>query len=154
MATTTSPSSRWARILESSVVSAISVRMAGVEEIWAKAVSRTHHRILSKIGVDRIINPEEEMGRHIAQMLNNPLVRDYVSLGNGYHVVNIVVPKRMAGQKLHELKVGERFELRCLGVMHGSEFKGDQNHDCTLAEDDRLMLLGQRANLRRFADTV
>ncbi len=140
--------------LESSIVSAISVRVAGVEEVWAKAISRTHHRILSKIGVDRIINPEEEMGRHIAQMLNNPLVRDYVSLGNGFHVVNIVVPERLAGERLHELKLGEQFDLRCVGVMHGSEFKGDGHSDCTLAEDDRLLLLGQRADLRRFTDTV
>jgi trk system potassium uptake protein TrkA len=140
--------------LESSVVSAISVRMAGVGEVWAKAVSRTHHRILSKIGVDRIVNPEEEMGRHVAQMLNNPMVRDYVTLGNGYHVVNMIVPERLAGRTLDSLDLRERFELRCVGVMGGTEFKGGDGARCALAEDDRLILLGRRADLRRFADTV
>jgi len=89
--------------LESSSVSAITLKMIGVPEVWAKATSKMHHRILSKIGVDRVIHPEEEMGRHIAQMLNSPLMRDYVSLGNGFHVVNIVVPERLAGKSLSML---------------------------------------------------
>ncbi len=140
--------------LESSVVTSITVKMAGVEEVWAKAINRMHHRILAKIGVDRIIHPEEEMGRHIAQMLHNPLVRDYVSLGNGYHVVNIQVPERLAGQSLRELDLQQRFDLRCVGVMEGTQFKGGNGTDCVLKEDDRLVILGQRPDLRRFADSV
>lgn len=140
--------------LEASIVSAITVKLVGVPEVWAKATSRMHHRILSRIGVDRIIRPEREMGLHIAQMLHNPLVRDYVSLGNGFHVVNIVVPERLAGKSLAELDLGKRFDLRCVGLMRGSVYKGDGDDDCTLDEDDRLMLLGQRNDLRRFADTV
>ena len=140
--------------LEASVVSSITVKMAGVGEVWAKATSKMHHRILAKIGVDRIINPEEEMGRHISQMLHNRLVRDYVSIGNGFHVVNIVVPERLAGKSLAELDLQERFDLRCVGVMHGTEYKGSDGSDCVLEQDDRLMILGQRGDLRRFADSV
>lgn len=140
--------------LESSIVSAITAKMLGVGEVWAKATSKMHHRILAKIGVDRIINPEEEMGRHIAQMLHNRLVRDYVSLGNGFHVVNIVVPERLAGQRLSDLNLQQRFDLRCVGVMHGTEYKGSGSSDCELQQDDRLLILGQRSNLRRFADSV
>ncbi|WP_226780200.1 potassium channel family protein [Oceaniglobus trochenteri] len=140
--------------LEASIVSSITVKMAGVPEVWAKATTRMHHRILSKVGVDRIIHPEEQMGRHIAQMLHNPLVRDYVSLGNGFHVVNIVVPERLAGKSLADLNLLERFDLRCVGVMQGSTYKGSEHADCTLEENDRLMILGQRSNLRQFADTV
>lgn len=140
--------------LEGSVVTAISLKLAGVPNVWAKATSRMHHRILARIGVDRIIHPEEEMGRHIAQMLHNPLVRDYVSLGNGFHVVNIVVPERLAGKSVTSLKLGSAFDLRCVGVMHGTDYKGDGSLDCVLAENDRLLLLGERMNLRRFADTV
>ncbi|QYX56065.1 TrkA family potassium uptake protein [Roseovarius sp. SCSIO 43702] len=139
--------------LESSIVTAITLKMSGVPEVWAKAVSRTHHRILSKLGVDRVVNPEEEMGRHIAQMLHTPLVRDYLSLGNGYHVVNIVVPERLAGKTVGDLDLGETFDLRCMAVMDGSTHKGTGD-DLRLAEGDRFVLLGARDNLRRFTDTV
>ena len=140
--------------VEASVVTALSLKMAGVPQVWAKATSRMHHRVLTRIGVDRIIHPEEEMGRHIAQMLHNPLVRDYVSLGNGFHVVNVIVPARLAGRSVSDLQLGKKFDLRCVGVMKGTEFKGDAASDCALAEDDRLLLLGERAALRRFADSI
>ncbi|WP_108483663.1 potassium channel family protein [Oceaniglobus ichthyenteri] len=140
--------------LESSIVSAITVKMAGVPTVWAKATTKMHHRILTKVGVERVIHPEQEIGLHIAQMLHNPLVRDYVSLGNGFHLVNIVVPERMAGKTLKELDLFERFELRCVGLMQGSQFKGRDGDDATLEQNDRLMILGERTNLRRFADTV
>lgn len=120
--------------LEGSVVTAITVKMAGVSEVWAKATSKMHHRILTKIGVDRVIHPEEEMGRHIAQMLNNPFVRDYVSLGNGFHVVNLVVPESMAGSHVQDLKLQGKFDLRCLGIMRGSEFKADGAADLALEQ--------------------
>jgi len=45
-----------------------------------------------RLGVDRIIHPEVEIGQHIAQILQNPLLRDYVSVGNGYSVVNVRIP--------------------------------------------------------------
>ena len=137
--------------LESSVMSAINLRMIGVEEIWAKATTRTHHRILSKLGVDRIVHPEDEVGRHLAQVLHNPLIRDYVNLGNGFSVVNFGVPKGMTGKSLSALRLGDRSGVRCVGVMRGTEFVGADHIPCTLEASDRLLLLGRRSDLRAFA---
>lgn len=81
--------------IEASILTAINLKTVGVETIWAKAISKNHHRILARLGVDRVIHPEKEIGQHIAQVLHNPLVRDYVSLGNGQHVVNFRVPESL-----------------------------------------------------------
>ena len=140
--------------LESSVLTAINLKMLGIELVWAKAVSRTHHRILTKLGVDRVIHPEEEMGRHAAQVLNNPFVRDYVSLGNGSHVFYLLAPKSLDGTAVSELKLRDKHDLRCLGVMRGTEFICDGSNDCALKEGDRLMILGARAKLGAFADSL
>ena len=106
--------------LEANIVCAMNVNVIGVKEIWAKALSRTHHRILSRLGVDRVIHAEREMGQRVAEMLHNPMVRDYVSVGNGFYVVNMIVPEEMEGKTVSSLALGERFELRCLEVMRGS----------------------------------
>ncbi len=140
--------------IEASILTTMNVRMLGVGSVWVKASTRTHHRILTKIGVDRVIQPEHEMGQHIAQMLHNPAVRDYVSLGNGFHVVNIVVPERLAGKTLAALKLADRFSLRPMGLMRGSEFFSCADETQTLALDDKLLLLGRRPDLRRFGDTL
>ncbi|TYB86366.1 TrkA family potassium uptake protein [Oceaniovalibus sp. ACAM 378] len=140
--------------LEANILASINLKMIGVKTVWAKATTRTHHRILSKLGVDRIIHPEVEVGQHIAQVLHNPLVRDYVSLGNGYHVVNFMVPESLEGKRLSDLPHTNDHNLRCVGVMRGTEFVGRDGDGCILEGDDRLLLLGQRKDLRAFAATL
>lgn len=140
--------------LEASILAAINLKLIGVPVVWAKATTKTHHRILSKLGVDRIIHPEVEVGQHIAQVLHNPLVRDYVSLGNGYHVVNFRIPASLEGKALSDLKHKAGFNLRCIGVMRGTEFVGQDGSGCQLERDDLLLLLGQRKDLRNFAASL
>lgn len=136
--------------LESNVIATMNLRLVGVETVWAKADSRTHHRILSKIGADRVILPGLEMGRHAAQMLNNPAVQDYVSLGNGYSVVNLMIPQRLAGRRLAEMGVGDGVQI--LGLMRGTEYHREA--DMVLATNDRVLLLGRRVDLTRFGDRL
>lgn len=140
--------------MELSILGAMNLKLLGVEKVWAKATTKTHHRILGKLGVDRVIHPEVEVGQQIAQVLNNPLVRDYVSLGNGYHVVNFRIPKSLEGRTLSELPHKKNHNLRCLGVMRGTEFVGQEGSACVLQRDDLLLLLGQRSNLREFAASL
>ncbi|MBQ2262297.1 MAG: TrkA family potassium uptake protein [Loktanella sp.] len=142
------------RDIQASILTTMNLKMLGVETIWVKASNKTHHRILSKLGADRVILPEQEMGRHIAQMLNNPVVQDYVSLGNGYSVVNIVIPERLKGKPLKSLGIGERFDLRLLGLMRGTEFRAGDTAEMTLEPADKLILLGKRPELRRFGDAL
>ncbi|WP_322893092.1 MULTISPECIES: TrkA family potassium uptake protein [unclassified Yoonia] len=142
------------RDIQASILTTMNLKMLGVETIWVKASNKTHHRILSKLGADRVILPEQEMGRHIAQMLNNPVVQDYVSLGNGYSVVNIVIPARLKGKPLKTLGIGSRFDLRLLGLMRGTDYRACDVPDLVLEEADKLIVLGKRPELRRFGDAL
>jgi trk system potassium uptake protein len=141
------------RDIQASILTTMNLKMLGIETIWVKASNKTHHRILSKLGADRVILPEQEMGRHIAQMLNNPVVQDYVSLGNGFSVVNIVLPERLDGQPVQALRLGQTHDLKLLGLMRGTEFMAG-SADLVLKTDDKLLLLGKRPDLRRFGDTL
>ena len=140
--------------LESSILAVMNLKLIGVPVVWAKARTKTHHRILSRLGVDRVIHPELEVGQHIAQVLHNPLVRDYVSLGNGYHVVNFRIPESLEGCTLSELPHTQKYNLRCVGVMRGTEYLGQDGSACKLQSDDLLLLLGQRKDLQDFAESL
>lgn len=142
------------RDIQASILTTMNLKMLGIGTIWVKASNKTHHRILSKLGADRVMLPEQEMGRHIAQMLNNPVVQDYVSLGNGFSVVNVVVPKRLKGRDVASLGIGSGYDLRLLGLMRGSEYRACDATDLILEEDDKLILLGKRPELRRFGDAL
>lgn len=140
--------------LEANVLCTMNVKLLGVETIWVKALNKTHHRILSKLGADRVILPEQEIGQHIGQMLHNPLVRDYVSLGNGYHVIDMKVPSALDGQALKNTGIVETYDLRPLGAMRESQFLSCESGELILREGDKLLLLGKRLELRRFGDDL
>jgi trk system potassium uptake protein TrkA len=86
--------------LQASLVCAVHLKSMGVRELWVKASSRAHHLILTKLGVSRVIHPEEEMGIRIAQVLSYPMVNDYIALGNGDFVVEIEASGQLDGRTL------------------------------------------------------
>lgn len=140
--------------LEASIMATMNARLLGVKRVWVKAKTRTHHRILVKIGADRVVLPEQEIGRHAAQVLRNPQVRDYVSLGNGFHVVEYVAPEKMDGWRLEKLKLADYPELRALGLMRGTEFVPCTSPDTVLKAEDKILLLGRRDDFRQFGDVL
>ena len=140
--------------IEASILAAMNLRTIGLKKIWAKASSKNHHRILSKLKVERVIHPEKEVGQQIAQILHNPLIRDYVSLGNGQYVVTFTLPDSLQGRTLADLPHRDKFDLRCIGLTRGTDFLGADGSDVTLEEGDLMLLLGERKNLRAFAGTL
>lgn len=141
--------------LESEILAVMNLRHLGIQTIWVKAKDRTQHRIFSKLGVDRVILPEQEIGQHIAQMLHNPLVRDYISLGNGYHVVDFRVPEELNGRRVNEPTLFAAHDLRVLGLMReGGAFHSCADGSVTLKSDDKLLILGKRQDLRQFGDML
>lgn len=140
--------------LESNVLCTMNVKLLGVETIWAKAMNPTHHRILDRLGADRVIHPEEEIGQHVAQMLHNPLVRDYLNLGEDNYLVDLSIPESFEGKRLEELKLVDHEGIRVVGIVRGSEYLAGQDDETKLEADDKLLLLGQRDTLRDFSDSL
>ncbi len=136
--------------LEASILCTMNLKLIGIPTIWVKALSRTHHRILAKIGVDRVIRPEYDMGLHVSETLHFPNVADYLSLGNGFYVVNLNIPA-LGLKTLGELRALSEGKVHILGFMRGSQYQDGRQDDVSLAEGDRVMLLGRRDDLRQLA---
>ena len=139
--------------IEASVLAAMNIKLIGIDKVWAKAVSRTHHRILTRLGVDRVIRPDDEVGKSVAQVLHNPLVHDFVALGNGLYMVNALIPDSLEDKRLADLDLGGAFDIKCLGLMRGQDYIAP-DPDEKLACDDQLLLLGMRQSLRDFAGSL
>ena len=137
--------------LEANLLCAMNLRLLEVPTIWVKSRSRTHRRILTKIGVQHIVNPEMEMGRQIAQRIHNPFVGDYMTAGHGRTVVSFNAPTRLVGRHLSELRLPERNSIECLGVLRGSTLVRVSENPVLEAEDT-MLLLGRRQDLQRFGE--
>jgi trk system potassium uptake protein TrkA len=138
--------------LEANILCTMNTKRLGVGTVWAKAISRTHQRILTKIGADRVIQPEHEIGQHVAQMLHNPLLRDYLQLEGDLFVVQIKAHKGFHGTKLPELRLHEEYGLRCLGLLRDATYVSCDRDDVTVQSGDGLLILGKAHDLRAFGE--
>lgn len=136
--------------LEANILCTMNLRLAGVKTVWVKAQSRTHHRILSRLGADRVIEPERETGAHVAQLLDIPTLRDSASLGNGRHVQVLIIPERLEGAELAPATLEAKHDVRALALMRGDTVLPAEQPS-VLKADDRLILLGRPDALRAFA---
>ncbi|MEA3643508.1 MAG: TrkA C-terminal domain-containing protein [Lamprobacter sp.] len=81
-------------------------------------------------------------------------MRDYVSLGTGFHVMDFRVPEGLAGKRIDELRLSDDFDVRALGLMRGSDFLSCESGSAELQTDDKLLLLGRRENMQRLGDSL
>lgn len=136
---------------QASLLCVVHLKSLGIEKIWVKATSSAEHLILNKMGVTRIIHPEEEMGVRVAQALSYPMVNDYISLGNGEYVVEIDVSERLNDVPLNQILQTENGELHVLLIKRKTNIFVHPAGDFTLQPKDILVLLGKLTTLRSIA---
>lgn len=137
--------------VQASLLCVVHLKTLGIRTVWVKASSHAQHLILNKLGVDRVIHPEEEMGLRIAQVLSYPMVNDYISIGNGEFVVEIRVSERLDGVPLSNIMQDGPESPQVLLVKHRSHSLVHPPADHVLYAKDILVLFGSLDSLRGMA---
>lgn len=136
--------------VQASLVCVVHLKAVGVAKIWVKAISHAQHLILNKLGVSRIIHPEEEMGVRVAQMLSYPMINDYISLGNGEFVVEITASTRLDAIQLSKILRLEQ-SVEVLLVKRKPQIVVHPKEDFVLQANDVLVIFGPLHALRNIA---
>lgn len=135
---------------QASLLCVVHLQSLGMKRIWVKATSRAEHLILSKLGVSRIVHPEEEMGVRVAQALSYPMVNDYISLGNGEFVVEVVINKRLDNAELKSILSNDE-ALHVLLIKRRTQVFVHPQPDFRLQHKDIAILAGQLSVLQSMA---
>lgn len=139
--------------LEASILSTLALKSCGCERVWVKATNDTHHRILSRLQADRIIHPEHEIGVRVAQSLTHPQMLDYISLGQGWYVVEVQVNEHIAARKSYEQEL-DFADLKMVLVKRGSTVVPPPYRGLLLQVGDQIVLAGLLDNLLKFAKRI
>lgn len=137
--------------IQTSLLCVVHLKSLGIRHIWVKASSHAQHLILNRLGVDRIIHPEEEMGMRTAQALSYPMVEDYISLGNGEYIVEIHVSGQLEGAPIKSFMDKLPTPIHVVAVKRRAELFVHPNSEFVLAAKDVLVLLGQLKSLKAIA---
>ena len=137
--------------LESSILSASVLLNLGVPNIWAKAVSRAHARILTQIGVHHVVRPEHDMGQRVAHLVRGRML-DYIEFDDGYAIVKTRPPQTMLGMALGESRPRSRYGITIVGVKRTGEDFTHATPDTVVEDGDIIIVSGPQDRVERFSE--
>ncbi|MCM3763193.1 TrkA family potassium uptake protein [Alkalihalobacillus oceani] len=138
--------------IQSSILTTLLLKELGVKKVWVKAQNYYHQRVLEKIGADRIVHPEQDMGIRLAQHITSEKIIDYIELSADYSIVELLATEKVAGKSLVELNVRARYGCTILGIKRGEEINIAPVPTDQVEQDDVLIVIGHKNDLKRFED--
>ena len=108
--------------LEASVLTVLTLSEIGVPEIWAKAISVKHGKILSSVGARHVIFPESEMGERVAHLITGQML-DYIEFDDGFAIAKVHAPREAVGRTLSDIGLRSKWGVTVVGTkLPGQDF--------------------------------
>lgn len=136
--------------MQANIMATILAKEKGSQFIVAKAENEIHKHILEKIGADRIVFPEGEMGSRLARNLMGGEFVDLVELSKEFSMVEMPVPDMWIGKSLRQLNVRENYGLNIIGMKRGDDLKVNMNPDEPFKSDMMLVIVGKNDDFAKI----
>ena len=135
--------------IENSVLTVANLVDLGVTHIWAKATTRSHGQILSRIGANHVIYPEQEAGERTAHLLAGTM-RNFTEFSPGYALANITIPESLAGRPIRELRLKDRYGVTVVAYEDEDDFH-NITEDTKLPDGGNMLVAGPTDRVDDFA---
>jgi len=135
--------------LHHSILMSIMCKEMEAKYIIAKASDAMHAKVLLKLGVDRVVFPERDMGERIAYSLINPHILDLINLHGDYIIVQLNCPQSWVGHSFREIDVRKRFSVSVLAIYRNGDMLMDLSADSKFDRGDSLLVLGHKRNIEK-----
>lgn len=136
--------------IEASVLITGNLVDLGTPQIWAKALSAEHGRILRRIGAHHVVYPEADAGQRVAHMVSGKML-DYIEMEDGFTIVKMRPPRETHGFTVREADIRTKYGITVIGVKAPGEPFEYATDDTRIAADDLLIVSGDSSLLERFA---
>lgn len=138
--------------LQASVLCTLMLKEIGLSSVWVKARDLQHKKILEKVGADRVIQPEYEMGIRVAHHIDSENIVDYIDLSKDYSIVEMAATEKIAGKSLIQLEIRVKFNCIILALKRGEDVNIAPHADDVVNEGDVLVVMGHRNDLKRLEE--
>ncbi|MFM5905309.1 MAG: potassium channel family protein [Micrococcales bacterium] len=135
--------------LEVSILTASILLQMGVKQVWAKATSESHGRILKQLGVHHVVYPEAEMGKRVAHQVGGDQL-DYVEIDEGFVMAKTRAAEAFNGMTLDQLGLRREYGIIVVATSAGnSEFKAS-TPQTVLVSGDFMIVAGPKDRIEAF----
>lgn len=136
--------------IEASVLTVLALEELGIPDIWAKATTTMHGRILERTGAHHVVYPEVAMGERVAHMVTGKMI-EFIEFEDGFAIAKTCAPATAIGKSLAESALRTHFGITVVGVKRvGSEFM-HALPDTRVEPGDMLVVSGPTTLVEKFA---
>ena len=136
--------------IQASIMATLIAKEEGIKTVVAKAQNSVHAKVLYKIGADRVIFPERDMGVRVANSLVTSNVLDYIELTKGCNVVEIEALEEWLDKTLRELRLSNRYGINVIAIKHKDGLNISPYADDVVKEGDILIFIGDDDSFRKL----
>jgi trk system potassium uptake protein TrkA len=130
--------------INGSILTTLVLKEAGVKTVWVKAKNRFHRRILEKIGADKIISPERDMGVRTARQMMDSRVNEFLELDADMALAEFYVGDINHGKTIADLNLMVAKGVQLLAHKRGEMVEASPSDDTVLATGDELIIIATK----------
>lgn len=140
--------------IQASVMVTLLVKDLGVKYIIAKGQSDLHAKVLYKIGADRVVLPEKDMGVRVAHNLVSASILDYIELSPDYSIMEMKALEEWNGKNLTELKLRSRYGINVMAIKKDDDINISPSADEVISSDDIIVAIGSAEDLAKIEEIM
>ena len=140
--------------LQDSVMATLILKELGVKYIIAKANNELHAKVLTKIGADKVVLPERDMGTRVAHNLVSSNILDYIELSEEYSILEIEAIKEWFNKSLKEIEIRKKHGINVVAIKRGEKVNISPSAEDIIKENDVLVALGSAKDLNKFESMI
>ncbi len=147
---------------EAALLSTVLARKLGIKKVICRAQTATHAEIFRQIGADEVIQPETQAGEELARQIANPRFEDFITLAEGYTLIEFSAPNEFHGKTLLELRLRTRYQVNLVAIKRPKNIEVEgrlerqyevisvPEPDDTIQSEDILLIVGSDEALARL----
>ena len=138
--------------IHGNILATLILKELGVPNVVVKAQDSMHGKLLSKIGADKVVYPERDMGARVANNLISANVLDHIELAPGYNIAELIVSENLVGNSLKELDLRQKFGVNVLAIKNDDGINISPDATDLLNRGDVLVVMGREESIQQLKD--
>lgn len=140
--------------IQASIMATIIVKDLGVKYVIAKARDELHGKVLYKVGADRVIFAERDMGIRVAHSIVSSNILDYIELSPDYNIAEIECPKEWYGKTIKEIDMRANYGISVIAIKKEHNINIAPRADDMVEAKDVIVAIGGADELSKFENLI
>lgn len=134
---------------EASIMATLIAKEVGVKRVIAKAQAELHGKVLKKVGADKVVFPERDMGVRVAHNLAATNILDYIELSPDFSILEITALEQWENKALKDLRIRNKYGVNIIAIKDGTNVNISPSSEDIIRKDDILVMIGDATDIKK-----